>query len=57
MFTDLEILHHRLVATSMKAGIGYIKYISKAYEWALRGRRDAAMRARPERSTPAITTI
>ncbi|KAJ7701571.1 hypothetical protein B0H17DRAFT_924496 [Mycena rosella] len=47
MFRDLEILHHRLVAASMGPGIGYIKYISKAYEWALRGRRDAAMKARP----------
>ncbi|KAJ7353340.1 hypothetical protein DFH08DRAFT_739179, partial [Mycena albidolilacea] len=45
MFNDLEILHHRLVAASMKSGIGYIKYISKAYEWALRGRRDEAMKA------------
>ncbi|KAJ7452123.1 hypothetical protein B0H11DRAFT_2074384 [Mycena galericulata] len=47
MFSDLEILHHRLVAASMTPGIAYIKYISKAYEWALRGRRDAAMKARP----------
>ncbi|KAF7373557.1 hypothetical protein MSAN_00566100 [Mycena sanguinolenta] len=49
MFSDLELLHHRLVGASMKSGIGYIKYISKAYEWALRGRRDAAMKASPPR--------
>ncbi|KAJ7456891.1 hypothetical protein FB451DRAFT_1275158 [Mycena latifolia] len=56
MFEDLEILHHRLVAASMTAGIGYIKYLSKAYEWALRGRRDAAMKARPPPATHAIAT-
>ncbi|KAJ7222330.1 hypothetical protein GGX14DRAFT_532254 [Mycena pura] len=55
-FDDLELLHHRLVAASMRAGIGYIKYISKAYEWALRGRRDAAMKARPAPDTHAIAT-
>src|ERR1700761_4398599 len=27
-FGDLEFLHHRLVAASMRTGIGYIKYIS-----------------------------
>ncbi|KAJ7619261.1 hypothetical protein FB45DRAFT_799603, partial [Roridomyces roridus] len=46
MFSDLEILHHRLVAAGMTPGIGYVKYISKAYEWALRARRDSVMRAR-----------
>ncbi|KAJ6463447.1 hypothetical protein C8R45DRAFT_1025746 [Mycena sanguinolenta] len=56
MFSDLELLHHRLVAVSMKSGIGYIKYISKAYEWALRARRDAAMKASPPRTAHAITT-
>ncbi|KAJ7163629.1 hypothetical protein C8R43DRAFT_919339 [Mycena crocata] len=55
MFNDLELLHHRLVAASMGPEIAYIKYISKAYEWALRGRRDAAMRARPAPNTYAIT--
>ncbi|KAJ6554578.1 hypothetical protein B0H19DRAFT_995031 [Mycena capillaripes] len=58
LFNDLEILHHRLVAASMRQGIGYVKYISKAYEWALRGRRDAAMKARPERSSAqSITAV
>ncbi|KAJ6578876.1 hypothetical protein DFH09DRAFT_1361225 [Mycena vulgaris] len=56
MFQDLEILHHRLVATSNVPGIAYIKYLSKAYEWALRGRRDAAMKARPPRITHSIAT-
>lgn len=53
MFRDLELLHHRLVAASNTPGIAYIKYLSKAYEWALRGRRDAAMKARP----PPIQSI
>ncbi|KAJ6630104.1 hypothetical protein B0H10DRAFT_2208233 [Mycena sp. CBHHK59/15] len=50
-----EVLHHRLVAASMWPEVGYIKYISKAYEWALRGRRDAAMKARPAPNTRSIT--
>ncbi|KAJ7270934.1 hypothetical protein C8J57DRAFT_294530 [Mycena rebaudengoi] len=57
MFQDLEILHHRLVAASMVREIGYIKYISKAYEWALRGRRDSAMKARPAPTTHSIAAI
>ncbi|KAJ7756247.1 hypothetical protein B0H16DRAFT_1417252 [Mycena metata] len=56
LFHDLELLHHRLVAAGMKEGVGYVKYISKAYEWALRGRRDAAMKAHPVRNPHAITT-
>ncbi|KAG7094683.1 hypothetical protein E1B28_005503 [Marasmius oreades] len=46
-FSDLEVLHHRLVAANRGEAIGYIKYICKAYEWALRVRRDETMRARP----------
>ncbi|EIN05304.1 hypothetical protein PUNSTDRAFT_122546 [Punctularia strigosozonata HHB-11173 SS5] len=47
-FADLEILHHRLVAAGRIAEVGYIKWVSKAYEGALRRRRDATMGARPE---------
>ncbi|KAF8658409.1 hypothetical protein AX16_001962 [Volvariella volvacea WC 439] len=47
-FGDLEILHHRLVAAGDRENaIGYLKYVSKAYEWALRVRRDEAMKAKP----------
>jgi len=46
-FTDVEILHHRLVAAGRKDAIGYIKYVCKAYEGALRIRRDLTMRAEP----------
>jgi hypothetical protein len=46
-FTDVEVLHHRLVAAGRKDAIGYIKYICKAYEGALRTRRDLTMRAEP----------
>ncbi|KAJ7160978.1 hypothetical protein C8R46DRAFT_357307 [Mycena filopes] len=56
LFSDLELLHHRLVAANMKEGVAYVKYISKAYEWALRGRRDAAMKAHPVRNPHAVTT-
>lgn len=46
-FSDVEILHHRLVAANRRDAIGYLKYISKAYEGALRIRRNSTMRAEP----------
>jgi hypothetical protein len=46
-FADVEILHHRLVVAGRKDAIGYLKYICKAYEGALRLRRDLAMQAEP----------
>ena len=48
-FMDLEILHQRLVARKGKE-IGYLKYVCKAYEGALRRRRDEAMKAEPVQS-------
>ncbi|PFH49299.1 hypothetical protein AMATHDRAFT_81368 [Amanita thiersii Skay4041] len=44
MFKDVEILHHRLAASEQ---IGYIKWVCKAYEWALRNRRHDTIRAAP----------
>jgi hypothetical protein len=41
-FTDVEILHHRLISSEKKSAfeqIGYVKWVCKAYEWALRVRR------------------
>ena len=51
MFDDLELLHHRLVAAEAGKEIRYIKYLSKAYEWGLRVRRDNAMKAPLEESS------
>lgn len=48
-FTDIELLHHRLVAAGKKKEIGFLKYTCKAYEGGLRIRRDATMRAEPAR--------
>ncbi|KAJ4480997.1 hypothetical protein J3R30DRAFT_2387022 [Lentinula aciculospora] len=63
MWSDLEVLHHRVVAGGVAVGrstytregrekrekdLAYIKWVCKSYEWALRVRRDEAMRARPE---------
>ncbi|THH06590.1 hypothetical protein EW145_g3981 [Phellinidium pouzarii] len=46
-FSDLEILHHRLVIAGSRriADINYVKYVCKAYEGALRKRRDATIRS------------
>ncbi|KAG6878045.1 hypothetical protein C0993_000368 [Termitomyces sp. T159_Od127] len=47
MFDDIEVLHHRLVARRSSASIKYIAWLSKAYEGALRARRDAALKLKP----------
>jgi hypothetical protein len=44
-FSDLGVLHQRLVAAKDSAGVGYITYVCKAYEGELRRRRDVTMRA------------
>lgn len=48
-FADIEVLHHRLVASERQSAweqIGYIKWLCKAYEWALRVRRHEAQKER-----------
>ncbi|KAK0189676.1 hypothetical protein F5146DRAFT_1051997 [Armillaria mellea] len=47
MFKDVDVLHNRLVASGNIEGIAYVKYVCKAYEWALRVRRDEALKAKP----------
>lgn len=42
-FSDTETLHHRLVAASNRHGIAYVKWVCKAYEGALRKRREATL--------------
>jgi hypothetical protein len=56
-FEDLEILHHRLVATGRRKEIGFLKYVCKAYEGALRARRDGTMKAEPAKTDPVAMTI
>ena len=46
-FSDVEILHHRLVAAGRMDAVGYLKWLCKAYEGALRARRNLTMRAEP----------
>ncbi|KAH7871200.1 uncharacterized protein C8R40DRAFT_1055136, partial [Lentinula edodes] len=45
MWRDLEVLHHRIIAEKREKDLAYIKWVCKSYEWALRVRRDEAMRA------------
>ncbi|KAF8266080.1 hypothetical protein EI94DRAFT_1803621 [Lactarius quietus] len=42
-FADVEVLHHRLVAVGDLRGVSYVKWVCKAYEGALRRRREAAL--------------
>jgi hypothetical protein len=43
-FADVEVLHHRLVAAGDRRGLAYVKWVCKAYEGALRKRREAALK-------------
>ncbi|KAI9435830.1 hypothetical protein H4582DRAFT_2059299 [Lactarius indigo] len=42
-FADIEVLHHRLVAVGDSRGVAHVKWVCKAYEGALRRRREAAL--------------
>ena len=56
-FADVEIVHHRLVALGMYKEIGYLKWLCKAYEWALRVRKDQAARAPVVKSEPTRPAV
>lgn len=43
-FSDLELLHHRLVAANRVEGIKHVKWLCKAYSGALRRRRDVTLK-------------
>ncbi|PPR02305.1 hypothetical protein CVT24_011643, partial [Panaeolus cyanescens] len=43
-FRDVEVLHHRLIDEERPQDIKYLTWLCKSYEWALRIRRDAAMK-------------
>lgn len=55
-FRDVELLHHRLVDEGMEKDIKYVTWLCKAYEWALRVRRDEAIKARPVDEVKGLTT-
>ena len=44
-FSDLEVLHHKLVSAERVDEIGFVKYVCKAYEGALRIRRDGTIKS------------
>lgn len=54
-FRDLELLHHRLVDEGMEKDIKYVTWLCKAYEWALRVRRDEAVKARPASEVKSVS--
>ncbi|KAF8154238.1 hypothetical protein B0H34DRAFT_773588 [Crassisporium funariophilum] len=45
-FRDIEVLHHRLIDEERTKDIGYVTWVCKSYEWALRVRRDNAVKAK-----------
>ena len=46
-FRDVELLHHRRVDKERVKDVKYTTCVCKAYEWALRLRRDEAIKAKP----------
>lgn len=46
-FKDVEVLHHRLIDEYRTEDIKYVTWLCKAYEWALRVRRDETIKAKP----------
>ncbi|KAH9920852.1 uncharacterized protein BXZ73DRAFT_104586 [Epithele typhae] len=46
-FSDLELLHHRLVDRGDKESIGFVKFVCKAYQGALARRKEATLDTRP----------
>ncbi|KDQ55917.1 hypothetical protein JAAARDRAFT_70783 [Jaapia argillacea MUCL 33604] len=58
-FSDLEVLHHRLVHADHSRGLAYLTWVCKSYEGSLRHRRDKTMLAHPLRegtsSSPSDT--
>jgi len=56
VFRDISILHHRLLDEGRTKDIKYVTWLCKAYEWALRVRRDAAVKAKiPEVEEKQVT--
>ncbi|KAF5327957.1 hypothetical protein D9758_016780 [Tetrapyrgos nigripes] len=57
-FRDLGVVHHRLVVKGDRPkDVAYITYVCKAYEWALRVRRDERMRAKPPKLEKKVTEM
>ena len=56
MFRDISVLHHRLMDEGRTKDIKYVTWLCRAYEWALRVRRDASVKAEvPEVEGKQIT--
>ena len=55
-FRDISALHHRLIDEGRTKDINYLTWLCKSYEWALRVRRDAAVKAKvPKAEEKQIT--
>ncbi|KAK7441821.1 hypothetical protein VKT23_016483 [Stygiomarasmius scandens] len=57
-FKDLRVVHQRLVIRGNRPkDVAYITYVCKAYEWALRVRRNERMKAKPPKEKAGITIV
>lgn len=50
-FTEIEVLHHKLVTSSRQRDIGFLKWMCKAYDGSLRMRRERSLHALPQDSS------
>ncbi|THG94241.1 hypothetical protein EW026_g7193 [Hermanssonia centrifuga] len=51
-FSEVEVLHHRLVAANRVQDLKYLTWMCKAYENALRTRRERTLKATPAENSP-----
>ncbi|KAK7688680.1 hypothetical protein QCA50_008218 [Cerrena zonata] len=47
-FTELDVLHQRLVVANKKDGIKYLKWVCKSYEGSLKMRREKTLHSHPK---------
>jgi len=55
VFRDIEVLHHRLLVEERKKDIGFVTWLCKSYEWALRIRRNRAINTNVPKETSSVT--
>lgn len=56
-FTELDVLHQRLVVANKADGIKYLKWVCKSYEGSLRMRREKTLHAEPKRVDRKVDAV
>lgn len=56
-FSDVELLHHRLVALKRFDAVGYVKWVCEAYRGTLRKRKEAVLRGASVSATAVVGSL